>query len=219
MNDSSLKTKRTTLKRARAKASYDRELLYKIIDENPICHIAFISNNQPYCIPTLCWRENNHIYWHGSVLSTLIKASVNNPVCITISQFNGLILAKSAFNHSVNYQSAVILGVAKKVEDFEKKLKHFEDMIELFFPNRWNELRKITKKEVNATEVLGFEITQASIKTNNKTEPGDKKSDKDHPVWSGIIPFITHSEEAIASELSFGDLPENLKQYQFKAKR
>lgn len=138
-------------------------------------------------MPTLYWREQDHVYWHGANTSRLMRAANGAQVGLTVTHLDGLVLAHSAFHHSANYRSVVILGKARAVTDPEQRLRCLERMIESIYPNRWKLLRPITKAEFNATMVLSLSLTEASAKV--RCGPVDEDSeDMSWPAWAGIVP-------------------------------
>ena len=175
------------VKRIPKRGHYDRKTIYKILDAGFLCHLGFSLDNQPFVIPTSYGRKGDKIYLHGAATSRmLVNLEKGLPVCMTVTHFDGLVLARSAFHHSMNYRSAVCFGTAHKVEGIEKDeaLKIISDQI---LPGRWEECRGPSAKELKATTVLCFEITQASAKIRTGP-PGDDKPDYDLPIWAGIVP-------------------------------
>ena len=192
---------RTKLNRKKHKGSYDKETLYELLDTTPFCNIAYIRDGYPYNLSTLQWREGNTIYWHGSVASPAIKHSINKEVCISVSRVDGLVLAKSAFEHTANFVSAMIFGKVSIVEDFDKKKEHLKNFTEALFPGRWEELRPMKDHEVKATSILYLSLDEFSLKIR-KGPPADLEEDKTFPVWSGVLDISQKTSEPIGDEYS-----------------
>jgi len=156
-----------------------------------LCHVAYVVDGQPYCTPTTHWREGTRLYWHGSSASRMLRAQgAGLPVCVTVSLLDGLVLARSGFNHSVNYRSAMCFGTARLVDDPAEKAAALHAMIERFYPGRDAALRPISAQELKATSVIGMDIEQASAKVRAKGNV-DEPEDLAVPVWAGVIPVAT----------------------------
>lgn len=182
------KTKRTTLKRAHERGSYDRALVHAILDEALICHVAFIHDGAPAIIPTAHWREGDVLYIHGSSASRAIRALENGqPACIEVTMTDGLVFARSGYNSSIDYRSVIIYGAGRKVTDEAEKLAALKVFMEKIAPGRWDELRAPTDQEMKATAVLAFDLTEVSAKTRSKGVEDDPE-DMDEPVWAGVVP-------------------------------
>lgn len=190
-------TELTRLKRMNKRAHYDEETVHAILDAQPLCTAGYVFNGMPVVTPTLQWREGNHIYWHGSSASRMLENSENAQVCVNVTIFDGMVMARSAFNHSCNYRSVMAFGVAHKVQDAEAKTQRLHAMVELYFPGRWDMLRPMLPKELKATTVLGMELKEVSAKVRSGP-PGDDEADYALPIWAGVIPLATVSGEALA---------------------
>ena len=140
---------RTRARRLHHKAAYDRATIDAILDAMPVAHIGHLVDGFPVVTPTLQWREGDRIYWHGSSASRMIRAATNAPVCVTVTLTDGMVLARSALEHSVNYRCVMAFGTAEAVTDPALKARHLETMVEQLFPGRWPELRPMTAQEVN----------------------------------------------------------------------
>ena len=180
-------SERVRVKRNPVRAVYDREAVHAVLDAMPVCHVGYVVDGEPYVTPTLQWREGDRVYWHGSSASRALKQSVGAEVCLTVSILDGMVMARSAFHHSVNYRAVMIKGVAEKVGDAKAKARHLETMVEQFFPGRWAMLREMTAKELKATTVLSMPITEASAKIRSGM-PVDDEEDYALPIWAGVIP-------------------------------
>ncbi|HNP19444.1 MAG TPA: pyridoxamine 5'-phosphate oxidase family protein [Fulvivirga sp.] len=185
---------RNKVKRIPDRGHYDHETVYAILDAGFLCHIGFVVNDQPFVIPTLYGRKDNKIYIHGASTSRMIKNLEKGfPVSLTVTHVDGLVLARSAFHHSMNYRSAVIFGTAKPVAP-EKKDNALFVISENIIAGRWAESRKPNAKELKATAVLEIEIEQASAKIRTGG-PKDDKPDYELNIWAGVIPMtMTYSE-------------------------
>lgn len=175
------------VKRVPKRGHYDKETVYAILDDSFLCHVGFVVDGQPFVIPTSYGREGNKIYLHGASTSRMmVNLNKGIPVCLTVTHLDGLVLARSAFHHSMNYRSAVVFGTAKLVEGKEKE--HGLLVIsEQILQDRWEESRLPNAKELKATSVLCLEIEQASAKVRTGP-PGDEKADYDLPIWAGVVP-------------------------------
>ncbi len=182
-------TQRTRLKRLPKRGSYERETIDSILDEALVCHVGFAYWDQPYVIPTLHVRDGDRLYVHGSAASRMLNTAASElPVCVTVTLIDGLVLARSAFHHSVNYRSVVILGNAARVDDREAKLGVLRALVEKIAPGRWAHTRTPTDKELAATMVLQLPIEEASAKVRT----GHAMDDEDDYAllhWAGIIPL------------------------------
>lgn len=188
--------------RSAKRAHFDAETVYPILDEAIVCTVSYAAENQPFSIPTAFVRYEGKLYIHGSVGSHFMRELEKGlPVCITIALIDALVVAKSAFSHSVNYRSVVIFSKAEKIEDAGEKVKAFEWLTNKIVPGSWDYLRPVTAKEVQKTTVLAFALDEASAKVRAGM-PNDEEEDKPLPIWSGIIPIQTQKLPAIADELS-----------------
>lgn len=188
--------------RSAKRAHYDAEVIHPILDEALFCTMTFSSDNRPFAIPTSFVRYEDKIYIHGSVGSHFIRAIEKGlPVCITVMLADALVVAKSAFSHSVNYRSVVIFANAEKVEDDALKIASFEWLTNKIVPDSWDYLRPMTESEARKTTVLAFSLEQASAKMRSGM-PNDEEPDKLLPIWSGIIPLESTRGVPVADELS-----------------
>jgi nitroimidazol reductase NimA-like FMN-containing flavoprotein (pyridoxamine 5'-phosphate oxidase superfamily) len=182
-------TPRTRLVREADRAVYDREAAYRILDEGFLCHVGFVADGQPFVIPTSYGRKDDSLYIHGSAASRMLrnlKESV--PVCITVTLLDGLVLARSIFNHSMNYRSVVVLGKATLVDDPEEKLEALRLLSEHIIPGRWADSRQPNERELKATSVLRLPIEEFSAKVR-KGPVVDDEEDYSFPTWAGIVPL------------------------------
>jgi nitroimidazol reductase NimA-like FMN-containing flavoprotein (pyridoxamine 5'-phosphate oxidase superfamily) len=182
-------TDRTRVIREANRAVYDRDAIYKILDEGFVCHVGFALEGQPFVIPTMYARVGDWLYFHGSAASRMLGgASSGNPVCITVTLLDGLVLARSVFNHSMNYRSVVALGQAVLVDDPVEKLAALEAFTQKLIPGRWSDARQPNGKELKATNVLKLPLDEVSA----KVRAGDVEDDADDyalRVWAGVIPL------------------------------
>lgn len=184
---SSPRTKQTRLRRKPERGRYDRDTINAILDAGVVCHVGYVIDGQPYVTPTCYWREGDHVYWHGSHASRMLKQAAGRPVCLTVTHLDGLVVARSGFHHSINYRSVMIFGRPKAVEDEAHKLRALEAFVERVYPGRWRELRPATRKELKATTVLSMPIGEASAKIRTGP-PVDDEADYALPVWAGVVP-------------------------------
>jgi len=181
-------TERTRLRRLPKRGSFDREVVNAIIDSALICHVGFVHNNAPFVIPTLHVRIGDRLYVHGSAASRMLHTAAEGiPLCVTVTHIDGLILARSAFHHSINYRSAVILGTATEIEDDDEKTRVLQALVDHVVPERWQQARRPYPKELAATSVLGMQITEASAKVRTGFGADDEE-DYAMPIWAGVIP-------------------------------
>jgi nitroimidazol reductase NimA-like FMN-containing flavoprotein (pyridoxamine 5'-phosphate oxidase superfamily) len=197
--------------RSAKRAHYDKETIYSILDEALFCTISYVADNKPFTIPTAFVRYENKIYIHGSVGSHFIwELEKGVPVCISATLIDALVVAKSAFSHSVNYRSVVLFAQGEKIEDVNLKASALEWLTNKIVPNSWDYLRPMKENELKKTTVLSFDIDEVSAKTRAGM-PNDEEEDKPLPIWSGIIPIETSRRDPIPDDLSKNiPLPEHL---------
>ncbi|HDR9582608.1 TPA: pyridoxamine 5'-phosphate oxidase family protein [Burkholderia stabilis] len=182
-------TSRTTIRRLPELANRDRAMLYRIVDDAYICHIAFNDGQDTHCIPTAHWRRDDNLYIHGSNGSRMIKAlTTGAQACVAITLLDGLVLAKSAFSHSMNYRSAVIYGQFEMVEGSVEKLAALDAFMDKIAAGRKHEARPGNSKEINATSVLRIPLAEVAVKISDSL-PSDKEEDLALAVWAGILPL------------------------------
>jgi uncharacterized protein len=178
---------RLRVKREPQRARYDRETVDAILDEALICHLGFAVDGRPYVIPTLHARVGDRLYVHGSAASRMLRhVATGAEVCVTVTLFDGLVLARSVFNHSVDYRSAMVFGRATLVEG-DEKVAALRALTEQLAPGRWDEARQPTAKELKATWILSLPLDEASAKVRTGP-PEDEPEDLDLPVWAGVVP-------------------------------
>jgi hypothetical protein len=199
-NNGSLKTARTTVRRLPDRGRYDREEVYAVLDAGFICHVGLCVEGQPYVVPTSYWRKRDHVYFHGSSASRMLRTlSGAIPVCLTATHVDGLVLARSGFHHSINYRSVMILGSATLVTDNNEKSAAFKDFVDYVLPGRWPEIRWPDDQEMKATSVLRLPIEEASVKIR-MGDPKDDATDLNMNVWAGVIPLFTVAGDPIPSK-------------------
>jgi uncharacterized protein len=186
----------TRLKRMHKRAHYDEKTVHAILDAQPLCSVAYVFDGQPVVTPTLLWREGHHIYWHGSSASRMLENCEDTRVCVNVTIFDGMVLARSAFNHSCNYRSVMAFGTAHKITAAADKEARLRTMVERLYPGRWNMLRPMTAKELKATTVFGMELNEVSAKVRTGP-PGDDEVDYALPIWAGVVPLSINTGMAI----------------------
>ena len=214
-------TDRTRLRRLHEKAAYDRDSIDAILDAMPLAHVGYVMQGAPVVIPTLQWREGDRIYWHGSAASRSLKAGKGVQVCVTVTLTDAMVLARSAFEHSVNSRSVMVFGQAEWVTSAAAKAAHLQTMVETVFPGRWDQLRPMTDTEITATAILSLPLTEASAKISAAPPGGtDSDEDKHWPVWAGLLPISLAMGPPIpAPDLPPGTaLPAHAAQYRFGQK-
>ena len=213
--DGYTKTKRTTLRRAHERGSYDRATVHGILDQALICHVAFLHDGAPAVIPTAHWREGEAFYIHGSSASRMIRAlEAGGPASIAVTLTDGLVLARSGYHSSINYRSVVIYGAARKIDDEAEKLATLQAFMEKVAPGRWDELRAPNAQEMKATTVLGFDLQEVSAKIRDGGVE-DEQGDMNDPVWAGVVPVrpVFGTPEADPHLVAGIALPDYLKDY------
>ena len=187
--DSFTPTVRSAVKRLPARGEYERESVYRILDEGFICHVGFVVEGQPFVIPTGYARRGEVLYIHGSQASRMLRAlKAGIDVCVTVTIVDGLVMARSAFHHSMNYRSVVVFGRAFAVEEQNEKLEALRALTEHLAPGRWDETRQPTESEMRATLVLALALEEASAKVRTGP-PVDDEEDYALPVWAGVVPL------------------------------
>ena len=188
--DATAPTARTQVRRLPELGVYDRATIDAILDEALICHVGFVVDEQPYVIPTIHSRSGDTIYLHGSAASRTLR-SLSSPasVCLTVTLIDGLVLARSVFEHSVNYRSVVILGAATVIDEPTAKLRALEAFTEQLIPGRWDDARRPTEQELKATTVLRLPLEECSAKVNDGPPDDGESEDAALDIWAGNIPF------------------------------
>lgn len=181
---------RTRIRRLPGRAHYDADAVTAIVDAAIICSVAFQIDGTVHAIPTIHWREGEHLYIHGAKASRMLKALTQGEACITIALADGLVLARSAMHHSMNYRSVVIYGRFEPVTDPVEKRRSLQAFIDNLYPDRWETLRPINDKELNATSVLRIPLAEAAAKIRDGGVKDDEE-DLGWPVWAGVIPLNT----------------------------
>jgi uncharacterized protein len=197
---------RARVRRGHQKASYDRAAIDAILDAMPVAHVGHVLDGAPVVTPTLQWRQGDRVYWHGSAASRMMKVAAGLPVCLTVTLVDGMVLARSGLEHSVNYRSVMIFGQAQWVQDAAEKAHHLQAMFDAIFPGRWETLRPMKASEVKATSILSIAITEASAKLS-VGQPTDVPDDLDWPAWSGVIPVGLSTGAPLPDPLNQTGLP------------
>jgi nitroimidazol reductase NimA-like FMN-containing flavoprotein (pyridoxamine 5'-phosphate oxidase superfamily) len=191
-------TRRTAVHRLKKRAVYDKTIVHAILDEGFVCHVGFVIEGQPYVIPTLYARESDCLYFHGAMASRMLRTlSSGVDVCVTVTLVDGLVLARSAFHHSLNYRSVVVLGQARLVQDPEERLRALRLITDHAVPNRWEEVRGPNELELKQTSVLALPLQEVSAKVRTGP-PVDDEEDYSLPIWAGVVSLETHLGRAIS---------------------
>ena len=180
-------TQRTTLHRLRERGRADRAELYAVLDAGLICHLGVIVGGSPVVLPTGYGRTGDTLYLHGSSANRALLAAGGHEICVTVTHLDGLVCARSVFNHSMNYRSAVIFGTARLVTDDEQRLAALRAVTEQLAPGQWDHARQPTRKELAATMVLELSLAEASVKVRTGP-PHDEPEDYDTAIWAGVLP-------------------------------
>jgi nitroimidazol reductase NimA-like FMN-containing flavoprotein (pyridoxamine 5'-phosphate oxidase superfamily) len=193
-------TTRTTVKRHPERGDYDRDVIEAILDEALICHLGFLVDGQPFVIPTIHARDGDILYIHGSPGSRMLRtAKAGVDICVTATLLDGLVLARSVYNHSMNYRSVVVLGRAHEVTDLDEKLRAMQCVVEHVVKGRWNDARQPNEGEIKGTTILSLPLDEASAKIRSGP-PVDDEDDLALPVWAGIVPLRLEPSEPTAAD-------------------
>ena len=212
---------RTRIVREPQRAIYDRDAINQILDEAFICHVGFVIDGQPFVIPTSYGRDGDNLYIHGSAASRMLRQiSQAAPVCVTVTLLDGLVLARSVFNHSMNYRSVIVLGEAQLIDDPTEKLNALRVLSEHIVPGRWDQARQPNEQEMRATSALRLSLTECSAKVRTGP-PIDDAEDMNFPVWAGVLPLdlipgTPIPDAALAPDIS---LPSNIISYSRHVRR
>jgi nitroimidazol reductase NimA-like FMN-containing flavoprotein (pyridoxamine 5'-phosphate oxidase superfamily) len=214
MPETQMPTARTRVVREPHRGVYSREEAYRILDEGFICHVGFAVDGQPFVIPTSYGRKDADLYIHGSAASRMLRQMKDGiAVCITVTLLDGLVLARSVFNHSMNYRSVVILGKATLVDEPEEKLAALRLLSEHILPGRWDDSRQPNERELKQTSVLRVPIEEFSAKVRIGP-PIDDEEDLSFPTWAGVIPLEMKAGAPIDDEINpLREAPEYAKNY------
>ena len=189
MSDAYTPTSRTRVIREPQRAVYDRAAAYAILDEAFVCHVGFSVDGQPYVIPTSFGRNGDELYIHGSAASRMLRNLEKGiPLCVTVTLLDGLVMARSIFNHSMNYRSVVVLGTATLISDPAEKLEALRLLSEHIIRGRWDDVRQPNEKELKATSILKLPITEFSAKVR-EGDVIDDEEDYSFPTWAGVVPL------------------------------
>src|SRR6202041_1876953 len=208
-------TARTKVQRLPDRGKYDCETVHAILDQGFVCHVGFVVDGQPFVIPTNYARVNETLYLHGSSASRMLKTLAGGVnVCVTVTHVDGLVLARSAFHHSVNYRSVVILGTARLVTEPAEKMEALRVFTEHVMKGRWDDVRQPTEQELKATTVLALPLEEVSAKVRTGG-PIDDEEDYALPVWAGVLPLETSVKEPVPDPQRKCDqpIPPYLKNY------
>jgi len=190
-------TPRTRLRRLHQRGHYDRATVHAILDASPICHVGYLIDGQPFVTPTCHWRHGERLYWHGSAASRMLKQlGAGAPACLTVTLLDALVLARSAFHHSMNYRSVVVLASAREVADEAEKLRALDAIVEHIVPGRLAHVRAASPLELKATRVVAFPLDEASAKLRSGP-PKDDEEDYALPAWAGELPLRLAPQPAV----------------------
>jgi uncharacterized protein len=210
-----LRTTRTEVHRLPKRGSYERGLIQAILDEALICHVGFVFEGSPFVIPTAYGRSGDQLLIHGSAASRMLRAlSSGAEACITVSLVDGLVLARSAFHHSMNYRSVVVLARGTLIDEPEAKLAALRVITERLVPGRWHDVRQPTTQEMKATSVISFSISEASAKVRSGP-PLDDEEDYALPAWAGVLPLSLRPGVPVADERNLPEVqvPDYIRNY------
>jgi nitroimidazol reductase NimA-like FMN-containing flavoprotein (pyridoxamine 5'-phosphate oxidase superfamily) len=200
-------TGRTEVKRLAKRGVYDKAQIHAILDEGYLCHVGFVVEGQPYVIPTGYARSGDRIYIHGSAASRMLRTLDQGvDLCVTVTLVDGFVLARSAFHHSMNYRSVVVLGKARPVTDPNEKWNALRSFTNHIVPGRWEEVRQPTEQELKATSVLSLRLDEVSAKVRTGP-PIDDEEDYAFPVWAGVVPVRTQVDQPVPDARLLPDVP------------
>jgi nitroimidazol reductase NimA-like FMN-containing flavoprotein (pyridoxamine 5'-phosphate oxidase superfamily) len=216
MADARAQSELTRVKRLPERGRYDRETVHAILDAGFVCHVGYAVDGHPVVTPTSYWREDDHVYFHGSSASRMLRTLSDDgvPCCLTVTHTDGLVLARSAFHHSVNYRSVMLFGTARPVTDEAAKARALEAFVERLYPGRWATLRPMTAQERKATSVLRLEIDEASAKIRAGA-PKDDEEDYALPIWAGVVPLTMTVGQPVPDDRLAGgvETPEHVRRF------
>jgi hypothetical protein len=193
-------TARTRVRRLKKRAAYDESTVHAILDEGFICHVGFTVESQPYVIPTVYARDGKCLYLHGALASRMLRTLASGiDVCVTVTLVDGLVLARSAFHHSINYRSVVALGRARLVNEAQERMHALHLITDHVVPLRWKEVRGPNELELRQTSVLALPLAEVSAKIRSGP-PVDDEADYALPIWAGVLPIETRLREAIQDD-------------------
>ena len=211
MTQTTAPSNRTRIRRVADNAHYDASTLHAILDAAYVCHVAFADDKGTHCIPTACWREGGHLYIHGSNGGRLIKLlAKGTQACVTVTHIDGLVLARSAFHHSMNYRSAVVYGCFEPVADKAAALDNFMHHLA---PGREHQARPGNPKELAATTVMRIALNEAACKVR-AGGPQDDDEDMQHPVWAGVLPLVQQRTAPVVDPLCTQLAPDYVRDWQ-----
>jgi nitroimidazol reductase NimA-like FMN-containing flavoprotein (pyridoxamine 5'-phosphate oxidase superfamily) len=187
MNKTGHPSERVRVKRLNERGHYDSDTINRVLDATPVCHVGYVFQGAPYVTPTLQWREGDEVFWHGSSASRMLETCAATDACLTVTLIDGFVLARSAFHHSVNYRSVMVMGRARKLTDIAEKETRLQNFVNGLFPGRWDILRPVNAKELKATTVLALKLDEASAKIRD-APPIDDEEDYGLPIWAGVVP-------------------------------
>jgi len=196
----------TRVRRLGKRGAYDAKTIHAILDAATHCHVAHVIDGRPVALPTLHWRHGSRLYWHGNAASRMLAANAaGGEVCVTVTIIEGFVLARSGFNHSINYRSVMCFGTPVEVTDPGEKSVALEHFLEHWLPGRWAGLRPPTRKELAATRVLSIPLDEASAKIR-EGGPHDPPADAAWPTWAGVLPLLQHAGAPIVADDYTGSL-------------
>lgn len=208
-----MRTERTTVRRLAKRGNYDPPVIHSILDEALICHVGFVVDGQPTVIPTIHTRIDDTLYFHGSVASRMLRSLKDGvDMCVTVTILDGLVLARSAFHHSMNYRSVVVMGKAHEVADREEKLRVFDALAEHVMRGRSADARKANEAELRSTVLIALPIEEASAKIRTGP-PIDDEEDYALPIWAGVLPFKQVPQTPIPDDRNTQELPSYVTNY------
>jgi hypothetical protein len=198
-------TERSRIRRMHERGSHEHAAVHAVLDAAPLCHVGYVIDGEPYVTPTIHWRKGNRVFWHGSAASRFLRKIEGQRVCLTVSLMDGYVLARSAYNHSVNFRSAMVFGRAQSLTEPDEIAAALRHLVDDVFPGRWDSLRPMSAQEQKATSVVWMDIEEASVK-DRVAPPGDD-DEADYPVWAGVLPMRTILGAAEPAPGPHHDLP------------
>lgn len=216
MTKTTAPSERTRIKRYNWLADYRPETLHAVLDATPLCHVGYVHDGVPVTTPTMQWRDGDRIYWHGSSASRFLRNASDHEVCVSVSIVDGIVMARSGYNCTLNYRSAMIFGTATKIVDPEEKEQRLAQFVDRLVPGQWERLRPVTSQEVKATTILSVELTETSVKLRDGPSDDDE-ADYDLPVWAGVIPirYVVGEPQADPRNLPGVVMPDEMRAFRF----
>ena len=215
MSETFAPNERSRIRRLQQIGSHDKARIFHVLDSSLVCHVGYVIDGQPYVTPTSFWRIGERLYWHGSSASRMLRSQMEGlPVCLSVVHLDGIVVARSGFNSSINYRSVMAFGMASEIADGPERLAALDAFVERLLPGHGREFRPPHPQEIKATAVIAMTIEEASLKESTGP-PNDEPEDYAFPVWAGVVPVsqVIGPAEADPRLIPGTDLPQALRAY------